>query len=322
MIAALSILPAAAVLAAPLKVVTSFSILQDMTREIGGPDVEVQTLVGADGDAHGFEPSAADSRKLAGAGLLVVNGLGFEPWLDRLVQASGFKGQQVIASEGVKPRAFAQAAGGDHDDDHDHDHAHAHAQAHAQEHPHAPAEPDSEAHRTQDPHAWQDLRNGMIYARNIGRALAQTDPSHAERYRQRTDAYVAKLQALQSKAVQTFAAIPEARRKVVSTHDAFGYFGDAYGVRFVPVFGLSTMSEPSAAGFAAVIERVKQEQVPAIFIENIGNSRLAEQIARESGARLGGTLYSDALAKPGQPGATYLGMFEWNVQQLAAALRP
>ncbi|MCJ9712364.1 zinc ABC transporter substrate-binding protein, partial [Bordetella hinzii] len=154
------------------------------------------------------------------------------------------------------------------------------------------------------------------------RALGQADPAHAEQYRQRAEAYVARLQALQAKVRQTFAAIPEARRKVVSTHDAFGYFGDAYGVRFIPVAGLSTLSEPSAAGFAAVIERVKREQVPAIFIENIGNARLAEQVARESGTRLGGTLYSDALAKPGQPGATYVGMFEWNVQQLAEALRP
>ncbi|KCB46768.1 periplasmic solute-binding family protein [Bordetella hinzii 1277] len=299
-IAVLSVLPAAAAWAAPVKVVTSFSILQDMTAEIGGPDVEVQTLIGPDGDAHGFEPSAADSRKLAGARLLVVNGLGFEPWLARLVEASGFKGRQVTASEGVKPRRFAEAH--DDHDGHDHDHGHDHG--------------------TQDPHAWQDLRNGMIYARNIGRALGQADPAHAEQYRQRAEAYVARLQALQAKVRQTFAAIPEARRKVVSTHDAFGYFGDAYGVRFIPVAGLSTLSEPSAAGFAAVIERVKREQVPAIFIENIGNARLAEQVARESGTRLGGTLYSDALAKPGQPGATYVGMFEWNVQQLVEALRP
>ncbi|ANY18456.1 metal ABC transporter substrate-binding protein [Bordetella pseudohinzii] len=308
-IAVLSVLPAAAAWAAPVKVVTSFSILQDMTAEIGGPDVEVQTLVGPDGDAHGFEPSAADSRKLAGASLLVVNGLGFEPWLARLVEASGFKGRQATASEGVKPRRFAAARDHDHDhDSHDHDHGDDHDHGHG--------------HGAQDPHAWQDLRNGMIYARNIGRALGQVDPAHAEQYRQRAEAYVARLQALETKARQIFAAIPEARRKVVSTHDAFGYFGDAYGVRFIPVAGLSTLSEPSAAGFAAVIERVKREQVPAIFVENIGNARLAEQIARESGTRLGGTLYSDALAKPGQAGATYVGMFEWNVQQLAEALRP
>ncbi|AZY47823.1 metal ABC transporter substrate-binding protein [Bordetella avium] len=298
-IAVLSILPAVAVWASPVKVVTSFSILQDMAREIGGPDVEVQTLVGPDGDAHGFEPSAADSRKLAGADLLVINGLGFEPWLPRLVEASGFKGREVRASDGVKPRAFAEAL--DHED---HDHGHDHH------------------HDVQDPHAWQDLRNGMIYAQNIGRALEQLDPAHAAQYQQRTRAYVAKLEALQAKVEKTFAAIPAERRKVVSTHDAFAYFGEAYGVRFIPVAGLSTLSEPSASGFAEVVKRVKREHVPALFIENIGNPRLAEQIARETGAKVGGTLYSDALSAPGKPGATYLGMFEWNVQQLAAALQP
>lgn len=304
----LSVLPAVAAWAAPVKVVSSFSILQDITNEVGGSDVTVQTLVGADGDAHGFEPSAADSRKLAGAQVLVVNGLGFEPWLEKLSKASGFKGLLVAASDGITVRKFAE--GESHDDhDHDHDHGHDHGQ---EGHNHGPL----------DPHAWQDLRNGVIYARNIGQALAKVDPANAAKYQQRTDAYVAKLEALQAKTVQTFAAIPQARRKVVSSHDAFGYFGQAYGVTFIPVAGLSTMSEPSAAGFAAVVKQVHDEKVPAIFIENIGNSKLAEQLARETGAKVGGTLYSDALSKPGQPGATYLGMFEWNVQQLASALQP
>lgn len=162
----------------------------------------------------------------------------------------------------------------------------------------------------------------MIYARNIGRALEAADPAHAGQYRARTEAYVARLKALQSRTEADFAAIPAARRKVASSHEAFGYFGDAYGIRFIPVAGLSTMSEPSASGFAAIVAQMREEQVPAIFVENIGNTRLAEQLARETGARLGGTLYSDALAQAGEPGASYLGMFEWNVQQLLKALQP
>ncbi|ARP78866.1 metal ABC transporter substrate-binding protein [Bordetella genomosp. 6] len=303
--------------AQPLQVVASFSILADIATQVGGPDVAVRSLVGPDGDAHEYEPTPADARKLAAAQVLVVNGLDFEAWLPRLQKAAGFAGRTVVASKGVEPRRLDDAheeheeheAHGDHDDrHHDHDHGH-----HG-EHDHH--------HGDLDPHAWQDLANGAIYARNIARAFAEADPAHAQAYRQRADAYVARIEALDQRVRQLFEAIEPARRKVVSSHDAFGYFGQAYGVRFIALAGVSTDAEPSAADMARIIEQVRRESVPAVFVENIANPRLAQQLTRETQARLGGTLYSDALARPGEPAGTYLGMFEWNAQQLAAALRP
>ncbi|OZI33514.1 metal ABC transporter substrate-binding protein [Bordetella genomosp. 5] len=326
-------------------VVASFSILGDMVREVGGDNVSVTTLVGPDGDAHTYEPTPGNARELARARLLVVNGIDFETWLPRLTQAAGFKGQTVVAAEGVKVRRFegGDEHDGDHDhdhDDHDHDHDHDHKHDHDHDHDHkhdhdhgAKAGADKHEHKHDDahkhgahhhvldPHAWQDLRNAVIYVRNIERGLAAVDPAHAQAYRQRADAYVARIEALDAKTRATLGAIDPARRKIVSSHDAFGYFGDAYGVTFIPVEGLSTQSEPSAADVARIIAQVRKEQVPALFVENISSPRLVEQIARETGAKVGGTLYSDALSQPGQPGATYLGMFEWNVDQLAAALR-
>ena len=289
--------------AEPLKAVASFSILGDIVREVGGADVSVATLVGPDGDAHEYEPTPGDAKKLAAARVLFVNGLDFETWMPRLAKASGFAGATVVASQGVKPRMFA---GGGHDDGHDHDHDHGHG------HHHSGA----------DPHAWQNLANGVIYARNVAEGLAAADPAHADAYRQRAQAYVARLQALDAQVRKTFAAIPAERRKIVTSHDAFGYFGDTYGVAFIPAMGVSTDAEPAAGEVARIIEQVKRERVPAVFVENISSPKLVQQISRETGAKVGGTLYSDALSKPGQPGATYLEMFEWNARQLAAAMQP
>ncbi|AKP92583.1 metal ABC transporter substrate-binding protein [Achromobacter ruhlandii] len=300
--------------AEPLPVVASFSILGDIVREVGGADVRLDILVGPDGDAHEYEPTPGDAKKLAAAKVLFVNGLDFEAWLPRLVKASGFNGATVVASRGVTPRKFAGHGDKEHGhgaDHHDHDHGHAHGADDGHHH-----------HGDADPHAWQNLANGVIYARNVAEGLAAADPAHADAYRKRADAYVARLQAADAAARKTFAAIAAERRKVVTSHDAFGYFGDAYGVDFIAAMGISTAAEPSAGDVARIIEQVKRDKVPAVFVENITSPRLVQQIARETGAKVGGTLYSDALSKPGQPGATYLEMFEWNVRQLAAALQP
>lgn len=299
--------------AEPLKAVASFSILGDIVREVGGDDVSLATLVGPDGDAHEYEPTPGDAKKLAAARVLFVNGLEFETWLPRLTQAAGFSGQTVTASQGVAPRKFSGQGNHDDDHDHDHDHDHEHGHDHKDGHHH---------HGNVDPHAWQNLANGVIYARNVAEGLAAADPARAQAYRQRAQAYIARLESLDDSVRKTFAQIPASRRKVVTSHDAFGYFGDAYGVTFIPAMGISTDAEPSAGEVAGIIEQVRREQVPAVFVENISSPRLVQQIARETGAKVGGTLYSDALSKPGQPGATYLEMFEWNVRQLAAALQP
>jgi zinc/manganese transport system substrate-binding protein len=309
----------------PLRVVASFSILGDMVRQIGGDDVKVDTLVGPDGDAHEYEPTPADARALSAAKMLVINGLGFETWMNRLVKTAGFKGLTVVASAGVRPRDFSEDQAGGHEGEEgggmpgagtgkDADHA---ADA---RHGAAPARAAHSVHV--DPHAWQNLANGALYARNIGAALAKADPAHAEAYRRRTEAYVARIQALDQRVKQAFAALPPERRRVVTSHDAFGYFGQAYGVTFISTMGISTDAEPSAGDVARIIDQVRREKVPAVFLENVSNPRLGQRIARETGAKLGGTLYSDALAKPGLPASTYLGMFEWNLAAFMAALKP
>jgi len=281
---------------APLKVVASFSILGDMVRQIGGEHVELATLVGPDGDAHMFEPTPADAEKLASARLLVVNGLGFESWLPRLVEAAGFAGTTVVASEGARLRSLDEAEEHDHAEDDHHHHGH------------------------QDPHAWQDLANGVTYARNIGQALAEADPAHAEDYRRAAEAYALRLQELDAQVRAEIAAIPPGRRKVVTSHDAFGYFGDAYGITFIAPVGRSTEAEPSAFDVARIIDQIRQENISAVFVESIANTRMIEQIAQETGATIGGALYSDALTGPEGDAPTYEKMFTWNVRQLTRAM--
>ena len=320
----------------PLRVVATFSILGDMVREVGGTDVQVDTLVGRNADAHEFEPSPADVRKLAAAQLVVANGLGFEPWLARLQQAAGYKGVTVLASAGVPTRRFTELGacaaparrhdrapachdhgghqhGDNHQDAHDHDHDH--------DHDHAPGEGSKAGHTEPvDPHAWQSLPNAIIYVRNIAAALAQADPARAEVYQRRAADYTGRIKAMDARVRAAFAALPPERRRAVIAHDAFGYFGETYGITFIPAKGVSTAAEPSAAGVAAIIAQVRRDAVPALFVENIGNARLIEQIARETGARVGGRLYTDALAPVGQPADNYLSMFQHNVDAFMSAL--
>ena len=310
--------PVATLAAEPLKVVASFSILGDMVQEIGGETVSVTTLVGPDGDAHVYEPTPADASRIASADVLVVNGLDFETWLPRLMGAAGFNGIEVVASAGITPRAFGDHDDHDDDDDHaadahdhdDHDHDHGSAAHGGHDHDHGP----------NDPHAWQNLANGVIYARNIATALAAADPENAATYEANAAAYIATLEALDTEVKAAFAAIPADRRKVVTSHDAFGYFGDAYGVEFIAPNGVSTEAEASAADVARIIDQIRHDNIAAVFVENVSDTRLIEQIANETGAVVGEPLFSDALSGPDGPAPTYLDMFRWNTEQLAGAL--
>jgi zinc/manganese transport system substrate-binding protein len=267
--------------ARPLKVVASFSILADMVREVGGDAVAVTALVGPNADAHVFEPSPADARRLAGADLVVVNGLGFEGWLDRLVQASGYRGPMIVASKGVAGRTLG----------------------------HGP-----------DPHAWQSLANAQRYVANLRDALANARPARAAEFERRTADYIGRLQALDREVRTRFDAIPAAQRRVITSHDAFGYFGAAYGIEFLAPQGVSTESEASAAAVARLIDQIRNEKVRAVFVENITDPRLIERIAHEGGVHVGGRLYSDALSLPGTEAETYLKLFAYNARTIATAL--
>ena len=274
---------------APPRIVASFSILADMTRELAPAGTVVTTLVGPNADAHVFEPTPADGRHLAQADLVVVNGLNVEGWVDRLIKVSGYRGPVVVASQGVKLPASKKPHEG-------HDHG------------------------AVDPHAWQNLAYARIYVANISSALATRWPAHQAEIESRRTAYLARIDKLDRNVRDSLNAIPRAQRRVITSHDAFGHFGAAYGVDFLAPQGWDTHSEPSAAAVARLIRQIRQQGVRAVFIENISDPRLVERIAQEGGVRVGGTLYSDALSVPGGPADTYHRLIEHNTRTLVDAL--
>jgi len=264
-----------------LNVVASFSILADFASNVGGGKVNVTSLVGPNGDVHVYAPAPSDAKKVADAKLLVVNGLGLEGWLPRLVQSSGSKATIVTASNGI-----------------------------------APLNRGSEA----DPHAWQSVANAKIYVANIRDALVAADPADAAAFRANADRYLAELDALDAEVRTAVAKIPPERRKVISTHNAFGYFANAYSIEFIAPSGVSTENEPSARDIAAIIGQIKAEKVPAVFLENISDDRLIRRIAAETGAKVGGTLYSDSLTGEKGPAPTYIDLVRHNIKALTSAL--
>jgi zinc/manganese transport system substrate-binding protein len=298
--------------AGKVSAIASFSILGDMVRQVGGDRVAVKTLVGPEGDAHVFSPTPADAKALAGATLFFVNGLGFEGWMDRLVKASDFKGAVVVTSEGITPRHLEQ---GD---------AHHHGEKEHADHAKGGNEDDDddeeEEEEETDPHAWQALANGKIYVGNIRDALIETDPEGRATYEANAARYLEAIAKEEQAVKAAVAKLPPERRRIITSHDAFHYFGEAYGLEIIAPEGVSTESEASARDVAKIIRQIKQEKIPAVFLENVTDRRLLDQIARETGAKIGGTLYSDALSPPNGPAPTYLDMFRHNIGALTAAL--
>lgn len=292
-------LPTTAFAAEKPRVVASFSILADMAGRVGGDKVEVTSLVGPNGDAHVYEPSPADAKTIAEADLIVVNGLGFEGWFERLVEASGYKGPVVTASDGVKAARMEEKdehAEAGHEEDHDHDHG------------------------AFDPHAWQDAANAAIYVENIAKALCAADKSGCETYTSNAAAYAADLKALDAEIKAAVARVPEDRRTVIMSHDAFGYFARAYGIAVRAPEGVSTDSEASAKDVAKLIAQIGEKKAAALFVENVSDPRLIEQISRETGLSIGGELYSDALSGPSGPARTYVEMMRHNARLLTEAM--
>ncbi|HET6839368.1 MAG TPA: metal ABC transporter substrate-binding protein [Bradyrhizobium sp.] len=265
-----------------LDVVASFSILADFVRNVGGERVHVATLVGRDGDVHVYTPAPADAKKIADAKLVVINGLGLEGWLPRLVQSAASKAAIVTASRGIAPRKLGAGV---------------------------------------DPHAWQSVTNAKIYVSNIRDAFNAADPAGAEVYRGNAESYLAKLDALEREVREAVAQIPPTRRKVISTHDAFGYFAAAYGIEFIAPQGVSTEAEVSARDIARIIGQIRATKIPAVFLENISDSRLMRRISDETGASVGGTLYSDSLTDEKGDAPTYIDMVRHNIKALTSALK-
>ncbi|EIJ33610.1 metal ABC transporter substrate-binding protein [Thiothrix nivea] len=277
----------------PLKVVATFSVLGDMVRAVGGDRVQLTTLVGPDSDAHVYQPTPADAKTVAEADILFVNGFGFEGWLERLIEASGYKGKMVTVTEGITGLPLADADG------------------HKEEHGHGDV----------DPHAWQSLAHAKTYVHNINRGLQAADPLNSAVYAINRDAYLQQLTELEQLITDTLDKLPESRRKVVTSHDAFGYFADAYRLTFLAPQGISTETEATAKDVAALIEQIRAEKITAVFLENMMSPRLLEQIAAESGAKVGGTLYADALSPADGEAGTYPKMMQHNIETLYQALK-
>lgn len=276
----------------PVSVVASFSILGDLVRVVGGERVSVTTLVGPDEDAHVFEPKPADARAIVQSRLLVTNGLGFEPWAQKLARSAGYKGQVVVASQGVKPRPMTEEKG-----------------------------KNGHRHDETDPHAWQNPNNVVLYVRNISAALSQVDPAGSTVYQANTAAYVKDLQTFDAWTQEQFAAIPAPQRKVITSHNAFGYFAAQYQIRFLAPQGVSTDAEPSAKQVAQLIQQIQREKIKAVFVENMSNPKLLAQLSKDAGVRAGPALYVDALSAVGGPADSYLKLMRHNVTQLVAGMR-
>jgi len=275
-----------ALMAKTVTAVASFSVLADMVKEVGGEHVTVTSLVGSNGDPHAFSPSPKDSLALNKADVVFVSGLGLEGWMDRLVAASGYKGEVVIASNGIQTRSMEE-----------------------------------EGHKVTDPHAWNSAKNGAVYARNVMNALIAADPQDKDYFQQRGAAYIQRLEKLDAWAKETFAAVPESKRKVLTSHDAFGYFAAEYGVHFLSPVGFSTEAEASASDVGKLIQQIKQEKIAAYFIENQTDPRLVKQIAAASGAQPGGELYPEALSEENGPAPSYAAAFKHNVETIAASMK-
>ena len=285
-----------------LSVVASFSILADMTRQIGGDRITLRAIAGPDQDAHGFQPKPSDAAALTNAAVVIRNGLGFEGWLDRMIRSSGFKARLVTTTEGITPRIMEA---------HGHDHGGA-----GRRHNHSVG-----PRQVPDPHAWQDLGLGQHYIRNITGGLVAADPGGEALYRRNAEAFTARLAALDQWVRAEISKVPAARRKIVTSHDAFGYFGDAYGVRFLAPQGVSTEAEPSAAEVGRLIRQIKAESITALFMENMSNPATLQRIAQETGLRVRGRLYADALSAETGPAPTYEAMFRHNLSLMVPAMR-
>ena len=268
-----------------VKVVASFTVLKDLVQEIGKDRVETDTLVPRNGDPHVYEPRPSDVKKISQADLVVINGLGFEGWLERLIKAAQYKGKLITCTEHVHPRLVFEGT------------------------------------LIKDPHAWHSIPNAKIYVRNIADALKSVDPDHADYYEKNTLEYLKKLTELDEKIRRTLDQIPPNKRKVITAHDAFGYLGHTYGIQFLSPQGISTESEAKIQSVISLIKQIKEQKIQTLFIENISDSKVMKQISQETKAKIGGTLYSDALSEEKGQAPNYIAMITHNMELLINAMR-
>lgn len=282
----------------PLRAVATFSVLGDLVRQVGGDRVAVDVLVGPGADAHVYQPTPAQARNLGQAQVVFSIGLGFEGWMSRLTKAAGYRGQHVVVSKGVQSLQSEPAG---HQKGHDGKHEHGHGEI--------------------DPHVWQSVTQTMVMVRNISQGLCKVDAAGCDDYRSNAERYSNELKALDAEIRQAWSSVPVEQRKVITSHDAFGYYARDYGVRFLSPQGVSTDSEASAKGVARLVRQIKAEGIRALFVENISDPRLIEQIGRETGVKPAGELYSDSLSPAGGPATSYAALMRHNTRSLVDAVQ-
>ena len=273
--------------AGPLNVVATFSILADLTRQTGGDKVAITTLVAPGADAHTFQPRPSDLIALRNAAVLVENGLGLEGWMSRMVRSAGFKGRTISASAGIKPRTFSE-----------------------------------DGRRVTDPHVWQDPKLAARMVATIAAGLSAADPANAQSYAARADAYINEIDAEDIAIQQAYAAIPAKNRKLITSHDAFGYYAARYGIDVQAPQGISTEAEPTARGLATLAAQIRRDRISTVFLEAMATPRIAESLAREAGAKLGPAVYSDSLSPADGPAPAYLAMLRHNTAAFTASMKP
>lgn len=307
----------------PVPVVATFSILGDIVERVGGDAVNVTTLVGRNGDTHVYQPTPSDAKAVKRATLMFTNGLEFEGWLERLAEAAEFDGQTVVTTNGLDLISLEEH----HDDEHDDADSKEHHDEASEDENHKDEHSDDEHggdghhdHGEFDPHGWLSLQNAVVYVDNITAALAKAAPASATLFYQNRADYVAEIEQLDQEIKMLIAALPENARTIVTSHDAFQYFGRDYGLTFLAPQGLSTESEASAHDVAALIKQIRSEGISAVFVENVANPRLLQQIARETGSAIGGELFPGALSDKSGPAASYLELMWHNATTITQAL--
>src|SRR6266576_4309759 len=277
-----------------IKVVATFSVIGDMVANVAGDRVDLVTMVGPGGDTELFKPSLADGKSVAEAKIVFMNDLNdeFEPWLEPLLKRVKFGGIKIVVSRGVKTFTSSEERA-----------------------------PRSKAAEEEiDQHAWLDPKNGVVYVRNIAAALAKNDPANAADYRTRAAAYTKELQDLDAWAKAEMAIVPPPKRRILSSHDSLQYLAKAYGITMLSINGWTNNSEPSAAELASLTQKIRHDGIRELFLYIITDPRAMQQVAKETGAAVGGTLYGDALSKPGGEADTYLKMIRHDVTTLIAGM--
>lgn len=268
-----------------IKTVSTISIINDMVKNIGGDKVETHLICAIGTDPHSYIPKPSDPREISKSDIVFNNGIGLEHWIEQMIRNAGGDRPVIIVSEGITPIR------------------------------------DEAGFEDPDPHAWFDLENAQVYAKNIASGLIAIDPENESYYQANLERYLSELDEAHNWAKQQISEIPQVARVLITSHDAFRYFGKTYGLEVHGLQGISTESKPRTEDVKNIIDLIKEKNLKAVFIETTVNPALLQQITNETGAVIGGTLYSDSIGEPGSDGETFINAFKSNVSKIKNALK-